>query len=90
MTSNISSNAAATITVRAALFADLRKYLGKGQTGPVSVSLPAGSTVADLLAALGITDTDGVTAGRNNDQAPHDIVLNDGDEIVLFSPMEGG
>lgn len=85
------STSSDTITVRVTLFADLRRYLKKGESGPQPVSLPAGATVADLLTTLGITDNvEEVTAGRNGDQALHDALLSDGDDIVLFSPMEGG
>jgi molybdopterin converting factor small subunit len=92
MTSDISTREVQAITVRVTLFADLRKYLQKGENGPFSVSLPTGATVADLLAHIGIMDAEAeeVTAGRNGDQAQHDAVLQDGDDIVFFSPMEGG
>jgi sulfur carrier protein ThiS len=78
------------INVKVSLFADLRRYLPKGETGAIGVALPPGATVADLIASLGITEAEEVTAGRNGEQALHDAVLRDGDDIVLFSPMEGG
>jgi sulfur carrier protein ThiS len=90
MVLDVSRNEAPVITVRVVLFADLRRFLRKGENGPLMVTLPGGATVADLLAAIGITDTDEVTAGRNGEQTMHDATLNDGDEILLFSPMEGG
>lgn len=90
MTSETATRDARAITVQVTLFADLRKYLKKGENGPFSVSLPNGATVADLLAHIGIADADEVTAGRNGDQAQHQDILHDGDEIVFFSPMEGG
>jgi sulfur carrier protein ThiS len=92
MSSNLSSAHTQTITVKVTLFADLRRYLAKGVTGPQPYTLPAGATVADLIALLGIPAGDAaeVTAGRNGDQAQHDDVLHDGDDLVLFSPMEGG
>jgi molybdopterin converting factor small subunit len=92
MASDTTTRDARAITVRVTLFADLRKYLKKGEDGPFSVSLPSGATVADLIAHIGINhaEAEEVTAGRNGDQAPHDAVLQDGDDIVFFSPMEGG
>jgi sulfur carrier protein ThiS len=86
----MTTNTTPAITVQVTLFADLRRYLRKGENGPISVSLARGATVADLLTTLGIEDAEEVTAGRNGDQAMHDTVLQDGDELVLFSPMEGG
>ncbi len=80
----------ATITVRLTLFADLRRYLQRGQEGPLRLSLASGATVADLLTAAGIPAEDEITAGRNGELAQRETVLQDGDDLVLFSPMEGG
>jgi sulfur carrier protein ThiS len=84
------SRATDQITIRITLFADMRRFLPPGVDGPQSYALPAGATVADALAAIGIPAEDEVTAGINGDQAQRDTLLNDGDELVLFSPMEGG
>ena len=78
------------IAVRVTLFADLRRYLPRGQDGPQRYTLPAGATVADVLAAAGIPADDEITAGLNGDLAQRDTILHDGDNLVLFSPMEGG
>ena len=78
------------IAVRVTLFADLRRYLPRGQDGPQRYTLPAGATVADLLAAAGISPEDEITAGLNGELAQRDTILHDGDDLVLFSPMEGG
>lgn len=80
----------APIAVRLTLFADLRRYLPRGHEGPLRLSLPPGATVADLLAAAGIPAEDEITAGRNGELAQRETVLQDGDDLVLFSPMEGG
>ncbi len=92
MSSHLPSASIQTITIKATLFADLRRYLNKGVSGAQPYTLPAGSTVADLITLIGIPAEAAteVTAGRNGDQALHDAVLNDGDDLVLFSPMEGG
>lgn len=81
---------AAQITILVTLFADMRRFLPPGVDGPQSYTLPPGATVADALAAIGIPAEDEVTAGLNGDQAQRDTPLSDGDELVLFSPMEGG
>ncbi len=78
------------IAVRATLFADLRRFLPRGHEGPQSYTLAAGATVADLLAVIGIPAEDEITAGLNGAQAQRDTVLHEGDDLVLFSPMEGG
>jgi hypothetical protein len=78
------------IAVRATLFADLRRFLPRGHEGPQSYTLPAGATVTDLLAVIGIPTDGEITTGRNGEQAQLDTVLHDGDDLVFFSPMEGG
>lgn len=92
MSSIPSSASGQKIVVTVTLFADLRRYLGKGVSGPQPYTLPAGATVADLIRLIGVPASEAgeVTAGRNGDQALHDTVLNDGDDLVMFSPMEGG
>jgi sulfur carrier protein ThiS len=78
------------ITVRVSLFADLRRFLPPGQDGPQTYTLPAGATVADLLTTIGIPPEDEVTPGLNGELAQRETQLHDGDDLVLFSPMEGG
>jgi sulfur carrier protein ThiS len=78
------------VRLRVALHADMRKYLAPGEKGPREMSLPAGATVADLLAALAVPETEIVTVGVNGVLAGRDSVLADGDEVTMFSPMEGG
>ena len=78
------------ISVRVTLFADLRRFLPRGHEGPQTYTLPAGATVTDLLAAIDIPAEDEVTVGLNGEQAARETVLRDGDDAVMFSPMEGG
>lgn len=78
------------ITVRVTLFADLRRYLPRGHEGRTTCALADGATVADLLVALGIPNEDEITVGQNGDLATRATLLHDGDDLVLFSPMEGG
>jgi len=51
----------AQISVRVTLFADLRRFLPRGEDGPQTYTLPAGATVADLLAAIGVPPDDEIT-----------------------------
>ena len=79
-----------TIAVSVTLLADLRRFLPRGVDRPVRYSLPAGATMADLLATIGIpTDTD-VTLAMDGELAERDSVLHDGADVMLLSPMEGG
>ncbi len=78
------------IRLRVALHADTRKYLPRGDSGAREVDLPEASTVADLLAVLGIPESEVVTVGVNGNLAQRGAVLSDNDEVTMFSPMEGG
>lgn len=84
------SKATPRIAVRLTLFADLRRLLPKGHEGPLTISVPPGATVADLMAAASVPPDEDVTIGINGDQGARESVLADGDEVVFFSPMEGG
>lgn len=84
------SKATPRIAVRLTLFADLRLLLPKGHEGPLTISVPPGATVADLMAAASVPPDEDVTIGINGDQGARESVLADGDEVVFFSPMEGG
>lgn len=80
----------AAIDVRVTLFSDLRKYLPKEQRGPQRRRLAAGSRVRDLVASLGIPEDADITVGVNDELASLDSPLSDGDDVTMFSPMEGG
>lgn len=82
--------AAPTIAVRLTLFADLRRFEPKGSIGPRAFILSPGATVADLVAEAGVPSTEDVTVGLNGERAALDALLHDGDDVVLFSQMEGG
>jgi sulfur carrier protein ThiS len=76
------------VTVR--LFADLRRYAPGDADGPSDLTFDDGVTVADIVAHLGIPRAGEITAGLNGDLAQLDTELHEGDELTLFSPMEGG
>ena len=82
--------APAVIAVAVTFFADLRRYLPKGEDGPQPYTLAPGATVADLLALIGIPADTELTVGLDGEVAPLDTPLRDGAEIMLLSPMEGG
>jgi sulfur carrier protein ThiS len=78
------------ITVTLKLFGDLRKYRTPGTADPQMVAMHDGSTIRDLCATIGIDARDDVIAGVNGEQADAQTALNDGDQVMLVSPMEGG
>ena len=84
------AQAATGIGVRLVLFADLKRFLPQGIDGPLTFSLAPGATVAELMAEAGVPEEADITIGLNGDEAALESVLSDGDEVVLFSPMEGG
>jgi molybdopterin converting factor small subunit len=78
------------IVIRLELFADLRRFLPAGQQGALVFSLRPGATVQELLDEADIPRNEEITVGLNGEQGRFESALNDGDEVVLFSPMEGG
>ena len=78
------------IAVTVKLFADLRRFLPKGEDGPLEFTLPAGATVQDVIDLIGVPSQEEITAGIDNELAQRETVLKDGDELLLFTPMEGG
>jgi len=79
------------MTVDIALFAYLSEYQPDGEGGrrPRAFELPEGTTVADLIAQLGLPDEPRIVfiGGRH---APEDTVLSDGDRLAIFPPVAGG
>jgi sulfur carrier protein ThiS len=78
------------MTVKVTFFADLRRYLPKGADGPQPYAVPAGATVADLLAAIGVDASYDVTVAIDGELSDRETVLHDGADVMLLSPMEGG
>jgi len=81
---------AATITVTVVFFADLRRFLPRGENGPQRFQVKLGAAVSDLLETIGIdADTD-LTVAVDGELADRDTTLREGGEVMLLSPMEGG
>ena len=81
---------AATITVTVVFFADLRRFLPRGEHGPQRYRVKPGAVVSDLLDIIGIdADTD-LTVALDGELADRETTLRDGAEVMLLSPMEGG
>jgi molybdopterin converting factor small subunit len=77
------------MNVRVHTFANLRDYAAAGK-GSVELTLAEGATITDLFAALKIPATVETVMLVNGRRAVRDTILNDGDEVTLFPPMEGG
>lgn len=87
------NNTADSITLNIRWFSVLSEKRGKRSE---EVSLPAGTTGSKLLEMLG-DETPAVKEFRNyirlavnHEYRDEEIVLNDGDEIALITPVSGG
>jgi molybdopterin converting factor small subunit len=79
------------MVVQVKLFATLRKYMPPGASGDsVTVDVPDGATVADLVARLGIPLDHARMAVARGEQLDLDAPLPAGVEINLFPPLAGG
>jgi sulfur carrier protein ThiS len=81
---------APTITVTVTFFADLRRFLPRGADGPQRYTVPAGATIDDLLAQIGVVPETDITIAVDGELASRDTTLHDGADVMLLSPMEGG
>ena len=77
------------MNVHVSLFANLRDYSPGGE-GSFDLRFAAGVIVADLVTALHIPPVVQAVILVNGRRADFDTVLNDGDSVTLFPPMEGG
>ena len=82
------------IEVRVRLFAVLRERVGASE---LSLTLPAGATVADARETLALRPDLSPALGErsvvfavNRDYAPDALPLADGDELALIPPVSGG
>ena len=81
---------ARTITVTVTFFADLRRFMPRGEDGPQRYTIHECAAVADLLAAIGIEQGAEVIIAVGGELAGRDTPLRDGAEVMLLTPMEGG
>jgi molybdopterin synthase sulfur carrier subunit len=77
--------------VEVRLFATLQPYLPVGaHSDGVSLELPPGTTVGDVMESLKIpSDLACLTVVNGRDAAP-EHVLSPGDELAMFPPLAGG
>lgn len=77
--------------VEVRLFATLGAYLPEGTQGDsVTLAVPDGTTVAQIVRSLGIPpQAPAITVVNGRDAAPEQA-LADGDELAMFPPLAGG
>ena len=79
-----------TISVVVTFFAALRRFLPQGGDGPQRYEIAEGSTLGDLLATIGIAPDADLTLAVDGELAERETRLENGAEVMLLSPMEGG
>jgi molybdopterin synthase catalytic subunit len=73
------------------LFATLQSYLPAGADGDgISLDLPAGATVGDVVESLKIPGELACLTVVNGRDAGPDQALAPGDELAMFPPLAGG
>jgi sulfur carrier protein ThiS len=79
------------LKVEVHLHTTLRRQTPEGLLDKLNVSLPAGSTISELLEALNISIApDSLLFVLNGRTAEIDQVLTDGDIVNLMTAMSGG
>ena len=77
--------------VEVRLFATLQSYLPAGALGDgVSLNLPPGATVGDVVASLNIPGDVACLIVVNGRDADPEQILAPGDELAMFPPLAGG
>jgi len=79
-----------TVTVSVKLFATLKKYLPPGSEEGTSVTLPAGSTVLDVVDALKIPHEQATMLVAGDTYVEKTTPLTDGLQLNIFPPLAGG
>jgi sulfur-carrier protein len=81
---------AETVTVSVKLFATLKRYLPPGSVGGMTLTLPQGSTVQDVVDALKIPRDHAGMLVANDTYVQPDTRLTDGLQLSIFPPLAGG
>lgn len=73
----------------------LASYREMSGTSRISLALPAGATIAEMLALVcarytDLPDSDRIVVAVNNEYQDGSFVLDDGDEVALIPPVSGG
>ena len=79
-----------TVTIYVKLFATLKKYLPPGSEEGASLTLPAGSTVLDVIDALKIPHEHTAMLVAGDSYIEKITPLTDGLQLSIFPPLAGG
>jgi molybdopterin converting factor small subunit len=79
-----------TLTVTVKLFATLKKHLPPGKEEGISLTLPAGSTVLDVIDALKIPHEQATMLVAGDTYVEKTTPLTDGLQLSIFPPLAGG
>jgi molybdopterin converting factor small subunit len=77
------------LKIRVRCFTGMRQYAPEGE-GDSKTELAEGTRVGQLLDQMGVPDDAQPFIAVNGRKTGHDETLHDGDDVVLFTPMEGG
>lgn len=75
------------ITVK--LYGNLKRHM-PDKTEIATIEMPPGTTIAVLLARLGVPDSDVWMSALNDLIVPDSTELHDGDVLEVFEPVGGG
>ena len=78
------------VRIEVHLHADLERYAPPGRRGVISLVLPIGAQVADVLREVALPPDRRVLVGLNGVAALPEHVLEDGARIDLVPPIAGG
>ena len=79
-----------TLAVTVKLFATLKKYLPPGKEEGISLILPAGSTVLDVIDALKIPHEQATMLVAGDTYVEKTAPLTNGLQLSIFPPLAGG
>ncbi|MFN3929986.1 MAG: MoaD/ThiS family protein [Thermoflexus sp.] len=72
------------------VYAILRQYIPDTQRGPLTLEVPEGTTVGQLIQQLPIPPELARVVFVNGVRQEPDWVLQEGDEVGIFPPIAGG
>jgi molybdopterin converting factor small subunit len=78
------------VRVEVRAFATLRPFLSPQSPPTAVLDVPDGSTIRDVVRALGVPDEMAVIALLNGREAEADQALRGDDVVTLFPPLAGG
>jgi molybdopterin converting factor small subunit len=81
---------AETVTISVKLFATLKRYLPAGNTDGITLTLPQGATVQDVVDTLKIPRDHAGMLVAGDTYVEINTPLTDGLQLSIFPPLAGG